>query len=101
MNSTVNMLIDKLDAKIKIYQGYRAELREAMNLNLKLIDQLSNIQNEDFYTEDDDLDTVTQQFKENRVHVDYLVEAVDVALYGIKYSAYALGRTRSRTRAEP
>ena len=100
MNSNVNRLIDQLDAKIKLYRGYKDELREAMTLNVKLIDQLENIRNEDYFTQSD-LDEVTDQFNNNKLHVEYLLEAVDVALYGIKYSAYALGRTKPRPRAEP
>lgn len=97
------MLIDNLADKIKIYKNFNDSLDQAIYMKNKLLSELDNLQEVaelDWFSDEDAL-IVEKKYADNKLEIEYLREAVSVALYGIKYAAYRLGRTRSRTRPEP
>ncbi|CAI8391040.1 MAG: Uncharacterised protein [Owenweeksia sp. TMED14] len=103
MINNINYLIDELALKIKAYHVDKILLTEAVYQKFKLRDALENVRSDDggmFYT-NEDLENLENKYESIKTNVEWLTESVDVSLYAIKYAAYKLGRTRSRTRPEP
>ena len=103
MNTHVNTLINNLSTKIKNYRDLSAQLEESNFNKHKLLSELENLHQDEYrpWFSQADLMQVEQKYQDNETDRLYLTEAIEVALYAIKYAAYRLGRTRSRTRAEP
>ena len=103
MNTHVNTLINNLSTKIKNYRDLTAQLEESNYNKHKLLSEIENMHADEYrpWFSQVDLMQLEEKYAENKLDIEYLTEAVSVALYSIKYAAYRLGRTRSRTRAEP
>lgn len=103
MSDNTNELINNLQQKINIYREFCKMLSEANFLKYKLLSEMENLQADRHrsWFSAEDVILVERKYVDNTLDIEYLVEAVDISLYGIKYAAYRLGRTRSRTRPEP
>jgi len=103
MINNINYLIDELAQKIKAYKVDCLLLSEAKYQKYKLRDALENVRSDPdrMYYSENDIENLENQYETNKTNVEWLTESVEVSLYAIKYAAYKLGRTRSRTRPEP
>lgn len=100
MTIDVTHYIDLLEIKIKEYRSTVRNLNEAKCSLNKLNIELDNIKNSWEY-DDEDLEMQIMKINVCLTDINIFNQEMHLCLQSVKFAAYRLGRTRSKTSAEP